>query len=304
MADGPQHRVDLAERIARSLGVGGEPVRHGDGWSNNVWLYDDVVIRIALRPGPGALAVEGLIAPRLPAAVGYPAVIGSGVIDGHDWMAQQRLPGDNLAARWDLLDQDQRAFAIGDLVTRLDAATRADVSGLVLPDTPLYAFDPDLVDRQLAVAGSIVGDQTIRLARRIIRAGSEAAGLVERRLVHTDAVFGNVIWTGSAAIPIDFEFGCLGPIDLDADCIGREVVARADASAIIALSAALAPVLSRSGAADRLRGYSVLRNIWAIGKWLDNDPGLTDAETWEPVRSLIADTEGSGWLDQLLGTVR
>jgi scyllo-inosamine 4-kinase len=267
-------------------------------------LYDEVVIRIALRPGPGTLRVESLIASRLPAAVGYPTVIDSGVIDGHDWMAQQRLPGDNLAALWDSLDQDQRGFAVTDLVTRLDAVTRADLSGLSLPGTPLYAFDPGRLRRQLAVVELIIGRRATERARQIAQTGLGATALIGQGLVHTDAVLDNVMWTGSAAIPIDFEFGCAGPVDLDADCVGREVGTRADRQAITALAAALGPTLTRPGALDRLRGYSVLRHLWAVGKWVDNDPSLTDADTWEPVRSLIADTERRGWVDQLLRAVR
>src|SRR4051794_39430531 len=106
-------------RVADLLGVDGDPLRHGDGWSNCAWLYPDVVIRVAARAGPGTLHQEAALAPRLPPEVGYPRLLGHGVIDGHEWMAQVRLPGDNLAAVWDELDSANRSFAVADLWTRL-----------------------------------------------------------------------------------------------------------------------------------------------------------------------------------------
>jgi hypothetical protein len=51
---------------------------------------------------------------------------------------------------------------------------------------------------------------------------------------------------------------------------------------------------------DRLRAYGVLRDLWALGKWIEHDPALTDAQTWEPVTALIDDTHHASWVDQLL----
>lgn len=295
--------LELAERVAARLGAAGVPVRHGDGWSNNVWLYDDVVIRIAMRSGPSALALERRLGPRLPEAVGYPKIIDSGTIDGHHWMAQVRLPGDNLAAVWGSLDDDQRAYAIRDLWNRLEAVPGADVTGLSLPATPMYAFEPDLIRRQVDIARPLVGDATAERVTEIARIGLDATRRIAFGLAHTDAVLTNVVWTGSAAIPIDFEFGCLAPVDLDADCVSREVIAKADPSATTALAQTLGPTMHRRGAVERLHCYSVLRNLWAIGKWVENDPRLTDADTWEPVQLLIADSDRCGWVDRLLSAV-
>lgn len=86
-----------ASRIADRLGIEGDPDLSSNGWSNHVWLYRDAVIRLAARVGCGSLAVEAEIVPRLPAAVGYPRILGTGMIDGYEWMALERLPGDNLA---------------------------------------------------------------------------------------------------------------------------------------------------------------------------------------------------------------
>ena len=99
---------------------------------------------------------------------------------------------------------------------------------------------------------------------------------------------------------IDFEFACVGPVDLDVDCVGREVVGRAHPMAIDGLRGALSAVLDTVGATDRLRCYSLLRDLWAIGKWIQNDPSRIDAHAWAPVQDLIADVERSGWLDRLL----
>jgi hypothetical protein len=292
--------LDRAAGVAEQLGIVGVPVRHGDGWSNDVWLYDDAVIRVATRPGPGTLVREAQLAARLPSAVGYPRLLGSGVMDGVEWMAQARLPGDNLANVWQSLDSGQRAFAITDLCTRLAVLPRTDVTGLTLPATPLYAFDLDQIGQQLATARSIVGDGLADRAGDVVLAGLQATGLIPSGLVHTDAVLSNIVWTGSAALPIDLEFACVGPADLDADCVGREVVSRDDPAAIAGLRVAFESILQSPGAVDRLRCYAVLRDLWAVGKWVQNDPTLTDSATWEPVVALIADTRQSGWLDQLL----
>lgn len=289
-----------ASRIADRLGIEGDPVLSRNGWSNHVWLYREAVIRLAARVGCGSLAVEAEIVPRLPAAVGYPRILGTGMIDGYEWMALERLPGDNLAAVWESLRPEQRSLAVTDLLTRLGKVPDTDVTGLSLPPTPLYAFEPKLIERQLTTARMIAGDAVAALAARMIRTGMEATGLIGSGLVHTDAVLSNAIWTGTAAIPIDFEFGCIGPIDLDTDCVGREVMDRGDPDAISGLYAALHPILERPGAMDRLRAYAVLRDLWAIGKWVDHDPTLEHAANWEPVRSLIADTRGGTWVDRLI----
>ncbi|HEY9294578.1 MAG TPA: phosphotransferase [Microlunatus sp.] len=164
----------------------------------------------------------------------------------------------------------------------------------------MYAFAPDLLEQQLATARRIVGDAVVVRAGDLVQAGLDAARSAPAGLVHTDVVLTNVIWTGSAAIPVDFEFACVGPVDLDVDCVGREVVGRRDRVAIEGLRDALASTLERAGAIQRLRGYSLLRDLWALGKWADHDPSLTDATTWGPARDLIADTTQSGWIDQLL----
>ena len=75
---------------------------------------------------------------------------------------------------------------------------------------------------------------------------------------------------------------------------------RADPIAIDRLRGALSAVLDTVGATDRLRYYSLLRDLWAIGKWIQNDPSRTDAHAWAPVQDLIADVGRSGWLDRLL----
>jgi hypothetical protein len=289
-----------ADRIARRFGLTGEPVRHDDGWSNDVWLYEDVVIRIAAGPGPGTLSTEAELAPRLPAAVGYPRLLGSGVLDGYEWMAEDRVPGDNLAGAWDSLTSDQRAYAVADLWGRLEAVTSADLTGLIVPSSPLYAFAPEPYGRQLETARSIVGGTVAERADALVRTGLDAISLIPAALVHTDAVLSNVIWTGSAAIPVDFEFASVGPVDLDLDCVGREVLNRQDRAAIQALRNTIAPTLDRPRAIDRLRAYAVLRDLWAVSLWAERDPGLTDASTWEPVRDLVADTNRSGWIDRLL----
>lgn len=150
MIGGVSGDVQRAKRVARSLGLEGDSTRHGDGWSNSVWLYPDVVIRVAASPGPGTLHREAYLASRLPAEVGYPQLLGHGVIDGHEWMTQVRLPGDNLAAVWNELDSANRSFAVADLWTRLAHVRHADMTGLVQPPTPLYAFEPTALSTQVA----------------------------------------------------------------------------------------------------------------------------------------------------------
>lgn len=138
-----ERALSRAATIADRLGLAGQPIRQGQGWSNDVWLYDDGVIRMAARAGQSPLALEVAIAPRLPAAIGYPGLLGSGVLDGHRWMAQQRIRGDNLAGVWPSLRSDQRAHAVADLWDRLSAVPQTDLTGVILPPTPLYAFDPE-----------------------------------------------------------------------------------------------------------------------------------------------------------------
>ena len=96
-------------------------------WSNEVWLAEEVVARVG-KLGRTALSREVTLAPHIPAGVGYPAVLGFGIIDGHEWMASARLPGSNLHENWPELEPAVRKALLEDLWSRLQLLHTTDIT--------------------------------------------------------------------------------------------------------------------------------------------------------------------------------
>lgn len=113
------------------------------------------------------------------------------------------------------------------------------------------------------------------------------------------------MWTGTAAIPVDFEFACLGPADPDLEKVLRSLVEYPDAAATDHLLRLAEPLLARPGAHDRLLGYAVLRDLWALDLWLraSDTPGVVESwgvdpdnvPAWRPSTYLRHHATGDSW---------
>lgn len=287
--------------IVERLGTDEPFERWSLGQSNEVWASGEVVIRLSLTGD--WLITEAKVLRALPPEVGYPRIIDAGDIDGRSWIATERLPGLNLAEAWPRLGSGERASAVRDLWGRLEWVHATDVGRLPdLPPTPIYSFDPDVLAGQLDAAGRILGAERIARLQRMIMDGIAATEDVPRALVHTDAGLNNTVWDGRSAVPVDFEFAWIGPVDLDLDRPAREIVTAGDGQAIAALRRLLDAVLHDEQAITRLRYYTVSWNLWALGKWLAKDPAAADALTWGPTLELLRDCQGKTWIDELLGS--
>lgn len=136
------------------------------------------------------------------------------------------------------------------------------------------------------------------IERRLV-AMRDALPAVPYALAHTDAHPGNTIWDGHHAIPIDFEFACVAPDDLDVESVFRSFAAEPESATHRDLAALTHCALARPGARDRIVGYAVLRDVWALTKWLNNATERDDIETWAPWRNLHAHIHGTSWVAQL-----
>jgi len=216
--------VGRATLIARScLGrdVAVERVEHGE--SNDVWFAGNIVLRVAAQPGSSDLLSEAGLVARLDPSVGYPTVVGSGIHDGHEWMATTRLPGNNLGAAWPALGFGERAAAIADLWARLTAVHASTIDGLRdHAATPFYQLDHDAAVHELHEL-RVLDPATLHSLEEILHDGFDAIAGQPLALVHTDAGPGNTVWDGRHAVPVDFEFACLGPSDLDIDNVARNL---------------------------------------------------------------------------------
>lgn len=287
-----------AAAVRTQLGRTGALRRIELGESNHVWFAGDIVIRMATAPGHSDLCAEADLVTALPAAVGYPAVVGSGVEDGHDWMATERIAGENLGRVWPDLTIPERLRAIEDLYARLEHVHRTD-PGRIDParSTPFYALDPAAASRDLDGLHDILEDSTMRILQEILDNAFEAIPLVPRALVHTDTGPGNTVWDGRRAVPVDFEFACLGPADLDVESLARSL--RDEPVLLRRLSDRAGPELATAGAYERILGYAVLRDVWAVGKWIAIWPERKGIENWQPVAGLRAHAAGTSWVTQL-----
>jgi phosphotransferase family enzyme len=232
----------------------------------------------------------------LPPEVGYPPVVGSGVENGHEWMATERIDGVNLGHAWPDLPAADRLRAFEDLYDRLEHVHRTDIRrvdpGRV---TPFYALNS--AAGQQKDLPDILDAETTRNLRRILDAAFAAITLVPPALTHTDAGPGNAVWDGRKAIPVDFEFACIGPSDLDIENLARQW--HDEPEILNRLREIARPILAADGAYERILGYTVLREIWAVGKWIGNWPERRGIESWQPVCALREHAAGTSWVAQL-----
>jgi aminoglycoside phosphotransferase len=272
--------------------------------SNEVWLGEEVVVRVG-KPGRNSISREVALAPAVPAEVGYPELLGHGSIDGHEWMVSARLPGENLHEAWPRLDPAAKKDALADLWSRLRALHTTDITAARAAgctSTRYYDLDPtqahtglaDLVER-----GALEGTIGDRLADLLDEA-FEAIPLVPLALNHTDAAPGNAVLTPTGqAIPIDLESACVAPTDLDLENLFRYLHFMADQATSDHLADLAAGLLDRPDADARLRGYAILRDLWALRRWFRQTRDTTDLSTCAPIRRLHDHATGRGWVHDI-----
>lgn len=289
----------LVREVVGQLGLSGGAERVRLGQSNEVWIGLDWVLRVG--GADGSLLTEAKVVAHLPAAVGYPRLIGVGRAGGRCWMVTERLAGENLELVWPQLTAPVRICAIRDLWTRVSAVHATDLAQLpTLSATPLYGLAPATAHEQIVVASPTIGHRAADRLSVIVAEGFDAFDQIDHALVHSDAGLGNAVWDGRAAVPVDFEFACVGPMDLDLERLARETanadeVTWRDVGSDIVLAAVRNP-----GGAARLRCYAVLFDLWAYSKWADKAPRATDKESWGPSRNLIAAADGKSWTDRAI----
>lgn len=285
----------LLTHFGRDVALG--RLEHGE--SNDVWTAGDIVLRVAKQPGSSDLLAEADTADRLDPAVGYPTVLGRGRHNGYEWMAIQRLPGQNLAAVWPTLSTHERGRAISDLWARLGAVHHTDTRALQhLAPTPFYQLDHDAAIQDLRDL-NVLDLDTYTTLRQLLHDGFDAIADQAKVLNHTDAGPGNAVWDGAHAIPIDFEFATLGPADLDIENLARTLT-HITPDGLDRLKPLVHDQLATPGGMLRLRTYAVLRDTWAVSKWIANAPQRRNIDQWGPVRNLRAHARGSSWTSKLL----
>ena len=204
------------------------PLQSGTGWSNEVWLTETHVLRVASRRGPDSLAHELAVAAALTPTVRYPHPVASGWHDDVLWAVAPRVPGQPLSHAW--VDADPDAGAL--LVDRLAASVRA-LHAVKLPSElaapapwlsglPPAGGPPVEVTAMPEFIRSFIADaltasaMPMRTADAVLTSleGAEDAVTTEpAATVHADLGFDNAIWDGEHVWLVDLEWCCSAPVD-------------------------------------------------------------------------------------------
>lgn len=210
------------------------PLTRASSVTNEVWLTDELVIRVNRRPNH-RLRRETVLAPLLPESVGYPRTIAYGGELGADWLIVERRPGEMLSACWPDMSDFERRSAVRQL-----AGLLRDLHQVVVPpDLPPIDSPPQLLDpTRIPIAAPTLAALD-HLERDADRNGVSTALLADVRhvvgattaalepfptttLIHGDLHFQNVLWDGfSVTTVLDLEWSRGAPADLDLDVFLR-----------------------------------------------------------------------------------
>jgi aminoglycoside phosphotransferase (APT) family kinase protein len=205
-------------------------LRPASSVTNEVWMADDVVIRINRRVD-GRLRREAALAEHLPPEMGYPEIVAYGGRPGADYLIVRRVNGTVLSRCWPAMTTDERRSAVRQLsgklrvlhMTRtphglppLDAPQLLEAGG-VAPALPLLR-SLERVRTLPFVEASVVSSlesMVHDLAPAIMPFGAT-------NLVHGDVTFENILWDGQRITAVlDFEWSRGAPRDVELDVLLR-----------------------------------------------------------------------------------
>ena len=292
----------LAARIAAEYGGDLGQMRRALGMSNATWVGGGLAVRIAKTPHAGDMAAEVALVKALPTEAGHPTVLGTGTIEGHDWIVTEEVQGENLAEAWPTLTPEERGGAIRQLWARARAVHTATPS--LRPLVGSHAgFIPTPDDATAAVArvSAALGLTAVQRSRLhdCIEAYFRAAPVVEQVVNHGDLALMNALWSGEVVALLDFEFAVLGPVEIDlCRLVSESLVSVAghgtepDAAAVAFAIAARDrdPVHGRA----LLHGAAVLDQLRDVELWLTRERIDNELEDWHPDQLLtgLLDTDG------------
>jgi hypothetical protein len=207
------------------------PLVRASSVTNEVWLTDDVAIRVNRRLDK-RLRREAELAPLLPPEVRYPEIVKYGEGSGYDFLILRRTPGVVLSRAWPLMPPSQRRTAVRQLTYMLRALHETPC--------PLSVGVPHHAPQMLGPSsdgpctGLLVALEKARdlahvdqeLIASLITFVKGTGGVLEpfttARFVHGDLTFENVLWDGEQiSALLDFEWARGAPADLELDVLLR-----------------------------------------------------------------------------------
>jgi aminoglycoside phosphotransferase (APT) family kinase protein len=221
-------------RALQALDEAGLPrpsgLRPASSVTNEVWIADDVVIRINRRVD-GRLRREAALAQHLPPELGYPEIVAYGGRPGADFLIVRRVNGAVLSRCWPTMTSEDRRRAVRQLAgkLRLLHATRTPL-GLPPLDAP-QLLEAGTFTPVARLASSLARARTLpfveaHLVDTIESMVHELAPTIlpfgDSHLIHGDLTFENVMWDGRTITAVlDFEWSRGAPADVELDVLLR-----------------------------------------------------------------------------------
>lgn len=323
-----QHRISLPERkymetnietLAASIfsrhGIDFAAVQRAGGWTNAVWMSDELVLRLSTKIEDTKLLQEARLATFFPPEVGYPKIVETGTTAGHAWMLAHKLPGRTLGDVWQDLDWQERLTALQGLWRRAQAVhtvPSADIAAMVPRRAWFNSNNPEEAEAGLSrlVNQGILTKPETHVLRAALARFWEALPAAPCALCHGDLTMDNAVWhAGQVIALLDFEFAVLAPVQLDLNhlvkCAFGPDDAATDNPQTLQLPNAVKelalPVLAQPGSQALLMGYAILLELWLLELWLAHPEGEGPLEQWAPLLRLrsLADGRG-GYLTSLI----
>jgi scyllo-inosamine 4-kinase len=310
-----RERRESLQAIAVSIfarhGVDCTTVRRAGGWTNAVWLADELVLRLSTTKGNESLLREARLAALLPSAVGYPTVLESGTTAGFAWSLATRRAGRSLGEAWAGLRWAERATALRGLWERAQAVHSVPVAEAAIVPRQAWFNVTDAAEAQaslarLTTAGILTTPESCALLSALNRFWS-VVPTAPCVLCHGDLTLGNALWhAGQVVSLLDFEFAVIAPVQLDLNHLVKCAFDPRDSAHPLsavefhgtqqlrqAVEELAPPMLAQPGGRELLMGYAILLELWLLELWLAHPEGEGSLEEWEPLRRLRSLAAGS-----------